>query len=141
MIQVIREYEGGMSMQLFESEVRKIARDLKPKELAKQLLTYKELANVYKRDNDTLRQANESLMYLIAKHNVEHEWTPCSEKLPEQDGEYLVTIEFNTIYGAKRVVEVERLKNFKSPMFLRGTSWIGNVIAWQPLPKEYRGEA
>ncbi len=60
-------------MGVYEYQVKKLTEDLSERQLAEQLITYMELANMYKKDNDMLRQANESLMYLIAKYNIEME--------------------------------------------------------------------
>lgn len=57
----------------YEYVVNKLCEDFTKEQLAEQLLTYKELASMYKEDNDTLRNANESLMYLIAKYQIEKE--------------------------------------------------------------------
>ena len=56
---------------VYERAIRELTDNLTERQLAEQILTYKELANTYKKDNDMLRQANESLMYLIAKYNIE----------------------------------------------------------------------
>ena len=42
-------------------------------EVADQIITYKELVAMYKKDNDVLRNANESLMSLIAKYQNKEE--------------------------------------------------------------------
>ena len=60
-------------MGMYEYTVRKMCEEQTKDELAEKVLTYMELANMYKKDNDMLRQANESLMYLIAKYNIETE--------------------------------------------------------------------
>lgn len=61
----------------------------------------------------------------------EPHWIPCSERLPDKDGEYLVT--FKLIY--MRPIEV--------CTFLNG-QWIlygyERVLAWQPLPEPWKGE-
>ena len=59
----------------------------------------------------------------------EPHWIPCSERLPEEKGEYLVTINngWSTWTGTDEYID--------------GRFWYhGNdtVIAWQPLPEPFR---
>jgi hypothetical protein len=73
-----------------------------------------------KEEQDEVRKALE---------NIPH-WIPCSERLPEESGCYLVSV-----------------KNDHERRYSK-TSWFGkdgwfarqDVIAWMPLPEEYRGE-
>lgn len=76
----------------------------------------------------------------------EPHWIPCSERLPDKEGRYLVWAvmsfvpdyvdEPNTYQGTTIASYFKRLRPFK---------WFGDhveqVIAWMPLPKPYmRGE-
>nr|WP_305182124.1 DUF551 domain-containing protein [uncultured Schaedlerella sp.] len=54
-------------------------------------------------------------------------WIPCSERLPEEEGVYLVT---KPNFG-NWVVD--------TMYFCRGSFTDKYVIAWQPLPEEYHG--
>ncbi len=56
-------------------------------------------------------------------------WIPCSERLPEEYGDYLVTFGFNDV--SVKTVDVSSYSE-------SGFEFI-NVIAWQPLPEEYHG--
>lgn len=57
-------------------------------------------------------------------------WIPCSERLPEKEGKYLVFLErWNTITFSK-FKDVMGYKHFDN----------GYVIAWQPLPEAYKPE-
>lgn len=74
------------------------------------------------------------------------QWTPCSERLPDKEGRYLVWAvmsfvpdhvdEPNTYQGTTIASYFERLTPFK---------WFGDhveqVIAWQPLPEPYQAES
>lgn len=72
-------------------------------------------------------------------NNMDNNWIPCKEKLPENDERYkgkkvincLVTTDNGT------VTKVQRYYNEYA-----GTNWWWgrgmNVIAWQPLPKGYK---
>ena len=61
-------------------------------------------------------------------------WVPCSERLPEESGLYLVT------------VPSDRISKVHSRYFNEcgeGSFWSGNslskVVAWMPLPSPYKG--
>lgn len=66
-------------------------------------------------------------------------WIPCSEKLPEEAGEYLVT--YHPCYWDD--VEWEK-RNVGLDTFRGKTQWAKRkyqrVIAWMRLPDRYRGE-
>ena len=55
-------------------------------------------------------------------------WIPVSERLPENDGQYLVAYDR----------EDEILENIS--YFDRHGFWIGNVVAWMPLPEPYKAD-
>lgn len=62
------------------------------------------------------------------------DWTPCSDRPPEKEGRYLITIDED---GRKDVGD--------DLFYFRGDgtpSWFveTNVIAWMHLPEPYRGE-
>lgn len=64
-------------------------------------------------------------------------WIPCSERLPEKDGEYFVTARW---LGKKEVREVW-IDHFQF-----GCQWDdfdnngSEVLAWMPLPEPWEGE-
>ena len=59
-------------------------------------------------------------------------WIPCSERLPEKDGKYLVTA-----YGYVS----KKNNNVTTAIFVSTTKeFYPNCIAWMPLPEPYRGE-
>lgn len=57
-------------------------------------------------------------------------WIPCEERLPEADGLYLATF---TLIGIPKFSNVESFKNGKWEYHN------GYIIAWQPLPKPWKG--
>ena len=85
------------------------------------------------------REFNEILNLAIKTLDQEQRWIPVSERLPKEDGRYLVTVQNLTGY--------EHLDNnvFECEFF--NTDWIfkgwkdNKVIAWMPLPKEYKAES
>ena len=63
-------------------------------------------------------------------------WIPCSERFPEDNGAYLVTIQTNNssldhIYGFYIEVRIRDSRGWMSEE---------NIVAWMPLPEPYRGE-
>ena len=57
--------------------------------------------------------------------DVEPRWIPVTERLPEEDGRYLITGKRGTVYS----IEYEDGR------------WYGGIqpIAWMPLPTPYKG--
>lgn len=60
------------------------------------------------------------------------EWIPCSERLPKEEGDYLVTLDFS--WG----------KELEIGEFFEG-EWINPnshvTVAWMPLPESYKAES
>ena len=54
------------------------------------------------------------------------QWIPCSERLPDQNGKYLVV-------GRQKAINILKFD---------GGRWYGKwgVVAWMPLPDVYKGE-
>ena len=63
------------------------------------------------------------------------EWIPCSERLPEEDGEYLVWVR----YEGREFTTTEE---YEDGMWNYSGAYNFNdkVIAWMPLPEQYKGE-
>ena len=86
---------------------------------------------------------------IIRKH-MDDGWIPVGERLPEEYGEYLVTIVPSAGYlWAKRIIAnfSDLMGIAKKPIFYTGE--VGKidfeditdmVIAWRPLPEPYRTE-
>ena len=58
-------------------------------------------------------------------------WIPCSERLPEEEGMYLIT---SNLFGSLEVQYVFYSENVQ--MFVCN----GTPVAWMPLPEPYKGE-
>lgn len=75
---------------------------------------------------------------IVRKLN-EWQWIPCSERLPEEKGEYLVT--YHPCYWDNVEDEIK----VGIDTFRGRTTWakkkFQRVIAWMPLPEPYKEEA
>lgn len=81
----------------------------------------------------------------------ESRWIPCSERLPEENGRYLVTRGLNacvSLWNRVYIVNYSDLMGLKKEKIW----WSGNVgksdfekhddvLAWMPLPKPYKAES
>lgn len=89
-------------------------------------------------DNIPMEQTAEILMLrkdLRELPTVQHgqHWIPVNERLPEEDGFYLVTV----IYGDVACVHESYFMQCNS----RGVHWdYPDVTAWMPMPENYKGE-
>lgn len=62
-------------------------------------------------------------------------WIPCSERLPEEKGRYLITtkrfgdfvVDWNIFMIGTKIIQ-------------EGWLYSGDVIAWMPMPEPYKGE-
>lgn len=66
---------------------------------------------------------------------IEPQWIPCSERLPEEGGEYLVTAEDYTteVIVLSYDADASDWSDYFDNMY-------DEVIAWMPLPEPYKGE-
>lgn len=88
----------------------------------------KELVHTTRDKADFLCNFWERLQKLPSVEN-KGEWISVSERLPEKDGQYLVT------YDREDEIKVN------ISYFDRHGFWIGNVVAWMPLPEPYKAES
>lgn len=64
-------------------------------------------------------------------------WIPCSERLPENDGFYLATID-GEIAGEEK--SFTGLAEFENGQWIDDEEDYKCIIAWQPLPEPYQQE-
>ena len=69
-----------------------------------------------------LKDTAESFM---RENQSAQQWIPCSERLPDQNGKYLVV-------GRQKAINILKFD---------GGRWYGKwgVVAWMPLPEPYKG--
>ena len=68
-------------------------------------------------------------------------WIPCSERLPEEDGVYLITLSDGVDY---LTIPADFISNHTWHKWWKiDSEWIyyDDVTAWQPLPEPYKGGA
>lgn len=70
---------------------------------------------------------------LSQKRNSDTEWIPVSERLPEENGKYLVT-EYDDL---KRINRIDITLWSDSQTISNGFYSARDVTAWMPLPKPY----
>lgn len=72
----------------------------------------------------------------------EQRWIPCSERLPEESGQYLITVKYKPVDGYEDIyAEHGEWNGEKWDMFCFGhCGEVENIIAWMPLPEPYRKE-
>ena len=72
----------------------------------------------------------------------EQRWIPCSERLPSENGDYLVTLE-NGVVKILGYSTTQRTTYPKGFYYIKdGFSWRqmqNPVVAWMPLPEPYKG--
>jgi len=66
----------------------------------------------------------------------EQRWIPCSERLPEESGRYLVSV----LDGVGRRTTVAPYQPRYKAWTMTGRMAYWKVIAWMPLPEPYRGD-
>ena len=74
----------------------------------------------------------------------EQRWIPCSERLPSENGDYLVTLE-NGVVKILGYSTTQRTTYPKGFYYIKdGFSWRqmqNPVVAWMPLPEPYKAES
>ena len=61
------------------------------------------------------------------------DWIPCEERLPSEDGKYIVCTTKGSVYCAKYSKKHSTNYGFHTDSYT-------HIIAWQPLPQPYKKE-
>ena len=80
-----------------------------------------------------LKDTAESFM---RENQSAQQWIPCSERLPEESGRYLIS----ALDGVGRRTTVAPYQPRYKAWTMTGRMAYWKVIAWMPLPEPYRGE-
>ena len=70
-------------------------------------------------------------------------WIPANERLPEEDGQYLITVKYKHVNDSYEDVYAEHGEWFNGEwdMFCFGhCGEVEDITAWMPLPEPYGGE-
>lgn len=104
--------------------------------------------------NEQLTEANLMAIDALQAEPVKHgEWVPCSERLPNEEGLYMVTLK--TVSDDYRFID---LLYYGKPLMpnckVKGACWYRSdsewgdvvydytdILAWMPLPKPYREDS
>lgn len=68
-------------------------------------------------------------------------WIPCSERLPEEDGQYLITVKYKHVNDSYEDIYAEHGEWYDGrwDMFCFGhCGEVEDIIAWMPLPEPYK---
>ena len=71
----------------------------------------------------------------------EQRWIPCGERLPEEDGQYLITVKYKHVNDSYEDVYAEHGEWYDGrwDMFCFGhCGEVEDIIAWMPLPEPYK---
>ena len=68
----------------------------------------------------------------------EPHWIPCNERLPEEDGEYLVTVKSDYMHYTTRAWFFVKYKIWNKQYDEGG--YEARITAWMPTPEPYREE-
>lgn len=75
---------------------------------------------------------------------MQSEWIPVSERLPKEDGQYLITVKYKHVNDSYEDVYAEHGEWYDGrwDMFCFGhCGEVEEIIAWMPLPKPYKAES
>lgn len=91
--------------------------------------------------DEQVKEAFEKAKCEILATQPEQRWIPVTERLPEEDGDYFVTLE-NGVVTKLGYSTTQRTTYPKGFYYIsNGFSWrqkINPVVAWMPLPEKYQ---
>ena len=82
----------------------------------------------------TQDQHEEAKKMAIKALETQPQWIPCSERLPDESGKYLVTIRYEDGYDTDLFKYNSHWREWND-----GEMYGGNVIAWQQKPQPWEG--
>ena len=88
------------------------------------------------------RDTAEEILEGLPSMESEPKWIPCSERLPEENGQYLITIKYKHVNDSYEDVYAEHGEwlDGKWDMFCFGhCGEVEDIIAWLSLPEPYKG--
>lgn len=99
------------------------------------------IASFYEDNEDSKEVYTEVKAMLKALPSAQPGWIPVSEKLPEENGQYLITVKYKHVDGYDDIyAEHGEWYDGKWDMFCFGhCGEVEGITAWMPLPKPYIG--
>ena len=100
------------------------------------------VANVTLTDEQVKEVVEKAKNAVISVIELEPHWIPCSERLPEENGQYLITIKYKHVNDSYEDVYAEHGEwlDGKWDMFCFGhCGEVEDIIAWLSLPEPYKG--
>lgn len=95
-------------------------------------MTTQEAIEVLKNDIEICTIQQKQACDMAIKVLEQTRWVPCSEKLPEEDGMYLISTCMNCI---------DTCLFYKDDDEYLWVDYEESVIAWMPLPQPYKAES
>lgn len=84
---------------------------------------------------DAFRQAIDMAIEALKEPKSEPDWISCSERLPKDEGFYLVTLGYK--HGAETNIRFFKIENGEGYWSKWGNE---NITAWMPMPAPWKGE-
>ena len=107
--------------------------------IEEQIRELREIAEMYEGmdGGEILKESADTIesLYKKLKERSNNGWIPCSERLPDKSGSYLVTTYSNGISQYISDIDQFIYNGMPDGYWINGKS----VIAWQPLPNPYHG--
>ena len=100
------------------------------------LANYQKIAEKYRQIADWLKE--------LKQLKEQTRWIPVSERLPEEDGQYLITVKYKHVNDSYEDVYAEQGEWYDGrwDMFCFGhCGEVEEIIAWMPLPAPYKPQA
>lgn len=100
------------------------------------LANYQKVAEKYRQIADWLKE--------LKQLKEQTRWTLVSERLPEEDGQYLITVKYKHVNDSYEDVYAEHGERYDGrwDMFCFGhCGEVEEIIAWMPLPAPYKPQA
>lgn len=87
-------------------------------------------------DNAQYSEDVEEALNMAISALTEQKWIPCSERLPEETGRYLISV----LDGVGRRTTVAPYQSRYKAWKMTGRMAYWKVVAWMPLPEPYQAE-
>lgn len=103
---------------------------------------------------DEIKKKSEADFMALCASETSNDWIPCSERLPEEDGQYYVTNSYLDvgILNFANDLNASNMYDFLDEEYYGRPGWykcdseygdykIDDVIAWMPCPEPYKPES